>query len=217
MATFARRRKPPDGKPYASYRDCLRLDFSFRCAHCLIDEADYQGPDSFEVDHFQPKSRFPSLERTYANLHYCCLLCNRKKSDRWPSPEEEAKGERFVDPCAEDWEKHVEFQEDGSVRPLTPAGEYSVRAIRLDRDQLRRHRRDRPGEYSNRAALRQVRSKLKAVLAAARNRRDLPDEVRQQVRQEIAALRTEILARREAVSGAWNGKERMPPEPRCPY
>jgi len=77
MATFARRRKPPDGKPYASYRDCLRLDFSFRCAHCLIDEADYQGPDSFEVDHFQPKSRFPSLERTYANLHYCCLLCNR--------------------------------------------------------------------------------------------------------------------------------------------
>ena len=43
MATFSRRKKPPDGKRHGWYKDCLRLDFQFRCAYCLIHEADYQG------------------------------------------------------------------------------------------------------------------------------------------------------------------------------
>lgn len=215
MATFARKKKPPDGKRHGWYKDCLRLDFEFRCAYCLIHEADYQSPEDFQVDHFRPQSRFPALASKYRNLYNACHLCNKtnRKGDRWPSKEEEARGERFVDPCEEDWEGHVEFVEDGSVRPLTPAGDYSVRTIDLDRDQLRTHRWKFPGEYFNRSALRGVKRRLDGVSAIAKQRRDLPD----QVNQEIRCLQQQFLTLQESVDVAWTRKKALPPEPHCPY
>ena len=187
MATFSRRKKPPDGKRHGWYKDCLRLDFQFRCAYCLIHEADYQGHESSQVDHFRPQSRFRALARKYANLHYACLLCNKRsrKGDNWPSDDEAQRGERFVDPCSEDWEEHVEFLEDGAVRALTPAGDYAVRTLDLDRDQLRRHRKRFPGEYSDRSALRLLGHRLDRVLAIAIPNPQLP----RQVREEMHALR----------------------------
>jgi hypothetical protein len=61
--------------------------------------------------------------------------------------------------------------------------------------------------------LHQVQNKLQDVLAEARRRPDVPHELR----QEIAALRRQFLVLRDEVVAAWNGKERMPPEPRCPF
>ena len=215
MATFTRRRRPPDGKPHGWYRDCLRLDFEFRCAYCLIHEADYQGHESFQVDHYRPKSRFRDLERKYRNLYYACLLCNKRsrKGDNWPSEDEANRGERFVDPCSEDWEEHVEFLEDGSARPLTPAGRYSVLVLDLDRPQLRAHRGKFPGEYANRSALRALRLRLERVVSLATADRSLP----KQLRDEMQALEEQFRALQEAVRAAWERKSPPPPEPRCPY
>ena len=215
MPTFARKRNPPDGKPHGWYKDCLRLDFEFRCAYCLIHEKDFQGHESFQVDHFRPKSRFRELERSYANLYYACQLCNRqgRKGHAWPTPDEESRGERFVDPCAEHWEDHVEFIEDGSVRPLTPAGEYSTRTIELDRIQLRLHRRKLPHEYSDRSRLHQVFHRLKRLSDFADARTDLP----RGVAAELEALREQFLYLEKSVRAAWAGKKAAPPEPCCPY
>lgn len=215
MATFTRQRQPPDGKRHGWYKDCLRLDFEFRCAYCLIHEADYQGHESFQVDHFRPKSKFRHLERKYRNLYYACLLCNKgnRKGANWPSEEEADRGERFVDPCSEDWEEHVEFLEDGSARPLTPAGRYSVRVLDLDRSQLRDHRKKFPGEYSNRSALRALKRRLERAVSSARAGRRLP----RQLRAQMQALHEQFVALQEAVHAAWARKSPPPPKPHCPY
>ena len=211
MATFGRRKKP-DGRPHGWYRDCLRLDFEFRCAYCLIHEADYQGHESFEVDHFVPKSKARTLERRYPNLYYACRLCNKRgrKGDHWPTTDEEARGERFVDPCKENWEDHVSFEEDGSVGALTRAGDYSIRTIGLDRDQLRRHRARFPGEYWHRALLRQIRVRIAAVRRKAGERSA-------ELRTEVTALEKEYRTLERMVRNAWLKKIAPPPPPRCPY
>ena len=215
MATFTRRRKPPDGKRYQWYRGCLRLDFECRCAYCLIHESDNNGTENFEIDHFHPKGRYKKLEEKYANLYYACHLCNgaNHKGAKWPSAEEARRGERFVDPCAEDWEEHVEFLEDGSARPLTPAGQYSLRTIGLDRAQLRIHRGKFPREYFLRSVLAAAKRRLTSLSSIVSANADVPAEAR----SELAALE-ELLARIEPrVFAAWRSKEPFPPDPICPY
>jgi hypothetical protein len=215
MATFNRRRRPPDGKPYQWYRGCLRLDFECRCAYCLIHESDYHGTDNFEIDHFRPKARFKEHERRYANLYYACHLCNGagRKGDKWPSPEEAERGERFVDPCSEDWEDHVEFLEDGSARALTPGGQYSLRTIGLDRDQLRIHRRKIPSEYFPRSILAALKRRIENLASLVSGGAAVPAEVP----AKLAALKEQLARIEPRVVAAWRGKEPFPPEPVCRY
>ncbi|MBM4041220.1 MAG: HNH endonuclease [Planctomycetes bacterium] len=215
MATFTRRRTPPDGKPYRWYKGCLRLDFECRCAYCLLHESDNQGPDNFVVDHFRPKARFEQLERRYANLYYACQLCNRtdRKGDKWPSPEEADRGERFVDPCSEDWEDRVEFLEDGSARALTPGGAFSLRTIGLDRAQLRIHRRKFPREYVLRSVLAAAKRRLKNLASLVSANPAMPAEAR----SELAAIQERLARLETVVLAAWNSKKPFPPEPICPY
>lgn len=142
---FQRQQKPRRQKKYQDYKPYLRKDFRYRCAYCLIHEAHYGGLRNFHVDHFRPKSkgRFRRLALTYANLYYACGLCNTFKGDHWPSSKQLKSGFRFVDPCQED-PYGTDFEvveEDGSLRILTDAGRYTVVHLRLDRNQLRRHRR----------------------------------------------------------------------------
>lgn len=140
---FQRRENPPLLNKYQNYKPYLRKDFDYRCAYCVIHEAHYGGLRNFHVDHFRPKSKFPKLARTYVNLYYACGLCNTFKSDHWPSAALLKKGSRYVDPCQEDpFGTHFEVDDrDGSLRTLTPAGKYTATHLRLDRRQLRKHRR----------------------------------------------------------------------------
>jgi len=140
---FHRQEKPPRLKKYQDYKPYLRRDFHHRCAHCLIHEAHYGGLRNYHVDHFQPKRRFPQLTLTYTNLYYACGLCNTFKGDYWPSSKQLKSGLRFVDPCQEDpYGTHFDVvEQDGSLQILTDVGRYTVVHVRLDRNQLRKHRR----------------------------------------------------------------------------
>ena len=64
------------------------LEHSFRglCAYC---EETTKG----EVDHFRPKSQFPSLVYSWSNWLFACHECNHRKSGNWPVG-------GYVDPCA---------------------------------------------------------------------------------------------------------------------
>jgi uncharacterized protein (TIGR02646 family) len=213
MATFHRRKKPPDGKPPGWYKGCLRVDFDCRCAYCLIHERGYQTHESVQIDHFKPRSRFPDLERTYSNLYYSCQLCNKRgrKGDRWPTQAEISGGFRFVDPCAEDWEKHIVFQRTGPVTAVTPAGEYSIDNLGLNRHQLIVHRLKNPAEYHARSLLHKIGGQLNRIATLASETRQ--DELITIVPQLLENLRKI----REEIEKKWDEKRPTYPPPVCRY
>ena len=214
MATFHRRKTPPDGKSPGWYKDCLRVDFECRCAYCLIHERDYQTHESFQIDHFKPRSRFPQLERTYSNLYYSCQLCNKRsrKGDRWPTPEEISDGFRFVDPCAEDWEKHILFQRTGPVTAVTTAGQYSIDTLGLNRQQLIVHRLKNPAEYHARSLLHKIGGQLNRMAKMA-----LKTQRQNKLISTVQQLRRTLCEIRKRLKKKWNEKKPTYPSPVCPY
>jgi uncharacterized protein (TIGR02646 family) len=142
MAIFRRRESPPDCSNYQGYKSFLRRDFLGRCAYCERTEEYLGGEEAFEVEHFRPRSKFPDLICSYANLYYVCRKCNAHKSETWPSDDRIARGVRFADPCVEDaFADHLHERDDGTLDELTACGSYSNRHIRLDRNELQRWRR----------------------------------------------------------------------------
>jgi hypothetical protein len=130
---------------YTAYRPLLRHDFQFRCAYCLTLETHIGGEANFAIDHYRPRrGRFarPDLEAVYSNLYWVCRECNENKGDWWTTPEQEAAGIRWLDPC-EPWgdhDLHWHITPDGEIHWLTPIGEFTVKRLRLhQRGWLKRH------------------------------------------------------------------------------
>jgi hypothetical protein len=97
------------------------------------------------IEHHRPqKGKYgrPDLVSAYENLYWCCQECNQNKGDTWPSPEKYAEGKHFLDPCQpeDDHDLHWEAQADGTLRALTPAGEYTIGELMLWRESLVFHR-----------------------------------------------------------------------------
>jgi hypothetical protein len=142
MALFTRESQPPIFNNSRQYKPFLRVDFRARCAYCERPEEYLGGEESFEVEHFHPKSKFPQLDSVYSNLYYACRGCNAHKSETWPSDEQTSRGMHFVDPCVADPYIHdLSEEDDGSVTGTTPSGIYSSAHIRLHREELKRWRR----------------------------------------------------------------------------
>jgi len=148
MPIFHRRPNPPIYADYRKYKPLLREDFKYLCAYCLLHEGQEQlggGFQNFQIDHFRPVKLFPDLIRVYDNLCYACRWCNRAKWQTWPSEEQQASDHRFVDPCAEDlYKDHARLIADtGKLEPISPAGDYTIREINLNRKIFKDLRRNR--------------------------------------------------------------------------
>ena len=110
-------------RDYTRYRDLLRRDFQYRCAYCLIHEFHNGGAANFAIDHHRPMRGVyarPDLAGDYANLYWCCSECNQNKADRWPAPQQEALGFRWIDPCElwGDHDLHWQITYDGEISGL---------------------------------------------------------------------------------------------------
>jgi hypothetical protein len=211
MATYSRRQEPPQFSDPRQYKWYLRLDFGYRCAYCTIHEAESGGHENFEVDHFRPEWLFPDLRTDYRNLYYADRPCNKYKRGFWPSPAEERRGERFVDPCRENLEDHWEEGPNGELIERTPAGGYTIRHIHLNRPQLlslRRARRQAEDDFREEmSSLEAQLQKLSACLAVE----NLDDESRQELDAIYAGLQKRqhrLVARYEA---RWTPPYDMPP------
>lgn len=139
MAVFRRRETPPGPfKQYSAYRPFVREDFVECCAYCLIPEFLSGGPESFELDHFRPKSlpEFSGFVGDFYNLYYSCRPCNHAKGDTWPSSFLESHGYCFLDFCAESFSGNFQEEPDGSWTPLSRQAEYTLERLRLNRAHL---------------------------------------------------------------------------------
>ena len=117
----------------------LALDCNHRCVYC--DDIDIYGGGfrEYQVEHFAPKSLFPELTYNYDNLLYACPWCNRAKWDKWPSTASDMNivgNEGFVDPCSDDYDKHLKRNPSGEIEGITPLGKYMCENLNLH---LKRH------------------------------------------------------------------------------
>jgi|GEM_PF-4529069 len=78
----------------------LLRDSDGRCGYSMIHEREC-GTETIEVDHFDPRTVDGKKNHNYNNLLPAYGPCNRSKSNKWPTGEEEALGFRFLNPTVE--------------------------------------------------------------------------------------------------------------------
>jgi len=104
------RRHTPPALSYEQYRPCLRWEFGFSCAFCLLHESDIvnagvEGWGLTQIEHFVPQSHDPSRRDDYTNLFYICRRCNLERGSR---RNEGPNGETLLNPCDDAWGRHFE-------------------------------------------------------------------------------------------------------------
>lgn len=139
----------PARHPYENFRACLRQDFEYTCALCLLHESDLaplgvEGTGLFTVEHIEPQSTRPDLAEAYRNCLYACRFCNTRRGDL---PVRRADGARLLDPTRDGWSDAFEARDDRLEPQKEGAAEdagYTVAAYRINdatRVRLRQERR----------------------------------------------------------------------------
>ncbi|MCW9046273.1 MAG: HNH endonuclease [Alphaproteobacteria bacterium] len=124
---------------HTGYKNDLQIDFNGRCGYCDGPDALLGGKASFQIDHFAPLDKFENLKLVYENLVYSCQICNRGKSNKWPSDNPNVSienNEGFLHPCLDDFEEHIARCEIGAIVPKSEVGRYIHQTMKL---YLKRH------------------------------------------------------------------------------
>ncbi len=114
-----RRHKPPEADyegAYRTYRPCLRWEFGFTCAFCLLHESDFVDfgitrSGLFWIEHIitQSSEEGKPVKNVYTNVVYSCGWCNRAR-DSYPPVSED--GEVLLDPTKEQWNRLFHIVDD---------------------------------------------------------------------------------------------------------
>ncbi len=174
-----RRHRPRRGR-YRTYRPCLRWEFGFTCAFCLVSEADLrehgvEGTGLTGIEHLRLQSRAPRLRDAYENCYYACCWCNTARSD---APNHDRAGRTLLEPCQSSWADHFTLDtSEGDVRLRPLAGDadadYTHETYDMDDPRKRAVRRSRARAVDE--ALRTLRdcAALRTQLSAVAGRVDL--------------------------------------------
>lgn len=107
----------------------VRQRAGFTCEFCGVTETDTGG--QLTVDHFQPKAKGGTDDLD--NLIYCCFRCNQYKHDYWPSAPHESQ---LWNPRREQASQHFVELDNGHLHPVSAAGAFTIRRLRLNRPPL---------------------------------------------------------------------------------
>lgn len=168
---------------YRAFRACLRWEFGFTCAFCLLHESDFtefgaEGLGLLGIEHFSPVSADPGQSGSYANCFYCCRFCNE---NRWKTSAVDPRGSKLLNPCTHVWGRHFFVSED-HLLPLEADADAVYTAASYDLNDprkraMRQARRKRLDEGLS--LLEEGPGLIASTLAACR---------RAKTRQEAAAL-----------------------------
>ncbi|MDA1015527.1 MAG: HNH endonuclease [Planctomycetota bacterium] len=108
------RRHNPAETAYQRFRHCLRREFGFTCAFCLLHEADFsrdgytEGTRQFWIEHITPQSESDELRNVYSNCAFACHFCNQTRKAK---AVETATGD-LLNPTTAAWADHFVATED---------------------------------------------------------------------------------------------------------
>jgi hypothetical protein len=134
---------------YRSYRPCLRWEFGFTCAVCLLHEGDLiesgaAGSGLMTIEHFEPQSTAADKANQYQNCLYLCRYCNTSRST-WPRVN--AEGDCLLEPTSAAWADHFVIEDDRlAPNPGDADARYTHEVYDLDEPRkvyMRRERRER--------------------------------------------------------------------------
>jgi uncharacterized protein (TIGR02646 family) len=148
------------GAVYEKLRTVLREVFNNKCAYC--EKA--LGSDSGEIEHYRPKAEVtgaPDHPGYYwlvvqpNNLFISCSRCNSKKRNKFPvrgtrsndpamTPEQLDISENplLLNPYRHDSADHLRFTHgSGKVIGVSPEGSETIKALKLDDEELEKERR----------------------------------------------------------------------------
>ena len=78
-----------EGSDRQRIRAALAQDFGNVCGYCEQScrrpSATHDGRNEETIDHFRPRSAFPTLWIDWLNLVYACQRCNKAKNNKWPA------------------------------------------------------------------------------------------------------------------------------------
>lgn len=176
-----------DLKHYSDAKDVLREDFYNLCGYCgkncsLMYER-------YHIDHFVPQSIDPDRKNDYNNLVLSCMKCNLTKSNKWPT-EDKALAHNdeigFIDPASDEYDVHMERDEQGYVRGITPLGTNMCEVLNF-------HMR-RTDLYWKIQEIYQIQEKLEQLFEQDR----LPEEEKNYYMQTNIMLKTHLKSAYEA-------------------
>lgn len=110
-------------------------DLSFgNCAYC---QSPVEGGSYPEVDHYRPKSLFPTLAYDWSNYLLACKRCNVTKQQKWPD-----RGGYVRPDVARDPEPRFLFRPDGRIEAVQgdAAAKRTIEDLALNRPGLVRRR-----------------------------------------------------------------------------
>lgn len=119
---------------YSLYKEDLNSDFNKSCGYCDCPDFVWGGKAGFQIDHFAPQNKFPDLHNSYQNLVYSCPICNRGKSNKWPSNSADTSvqnNEGFIHPCSAEYNDHLERSPRGEIVSKTELGRYMSTTMKL--------------------------------------------------------------------------------------
>lgn len=199
QAQHVRTQDPPAYSDYTRYKPILKTEFSERCVYCRVSSR-LRSDDSFGVDHYKPKSLFPSLATTYSNLYFACNTCNRRKSDYWPTRGELKKGRYYPNPCDHVMTAHLRTR-DARVEVRSEAGRLAEEHLMLNDAETVRYReqilvlvRDASGKRASAADTKAllIRKLARTPSLSAAERADIEDAIERSeddIREATESLR----------------------------
>lgn len=128
-----RRNNIEEKSDYHDYKDDLVKDFKNICGYCGKNRKFFY--DKFEIDHFIPQKKYPQFKNNYNNLVLSCQICNRHKSDDWPTNNPEVYHDNqkgYIDPATEDFDKTFYRDDDGNIVSNFEYGKYMIEKLKFN-------------------------------------------------------------------------------------
>jgi len=141
-ATRLKRRHAPASGRWKTFRPCLRWEFGFTCAFCLLHEADLEedgaeGAGRMTIEHRQGRRARPAAADLYRNCFLACRYCNEARATR---PTRDRVGRKLLDPVSTPWASHF-HAEHGRLKSRADDRDADYTHVAYDLDDERKIRK----------------------------------------------------------------------------